>query len=553
MTLASRIAGSLARLPPARTRQVTVERDVVTPMADGAKLRADRWYPSTYGVGTAPTVLLRSPYGRRQLGLVGRLFAERGYQVLIQSCRGTFGSEGEWDPMRNERADGRATLAWVADQPWFDGQLVTFGPSYLGLTQWAVVDGAPDYVRAMALTVTSSNFRDAVVYPGGAFALESGIAWLYQLEHQERGAPGVLRAQMATVRRVTAACGILPLADGDAAAVGHHVGFFQDWLTHETSGDPWWDPIDFGRHPGDVPPATLVGGWYDLFLLAQLADYAALRQAGRDVRLTVGPWTHASPRGLAASLRDGLEWFDAHVGPGRREPGRAPVRVFVMGADRWEDFGDWPPPADQQSWRLGRGGTLGVEAAQGGAPDRFLYDPADPTPALGGPSLVGKSAGPKDQRLREERPDVMTYTSDVQTQDLTVIGPLAVRLHLRSSLDYTDFFVRLCDVSPSGRSTNVSDGIVRLGPGSVVKDDDGIFALTIPMWPTANTFKAGHRVRLQVSSGAHPLIARNTGGGDPLATATHLRVADQEVCHDDDHPSLVLLPVVAPGGRGSLG
>lgn len=224
-----------------------------------------------------------------------------------------------------------------------------------------------------------------------------------------------------------------------------------------------------------------------------------------------------------------------------------------MGADRWEDFGDWPPPADQQSWRLGRGGTLGVEAAQGGAPDRFLYDPADPTPALGGPSLVGKSAGPKDQRLREERPDVMTYTSDVQTQDLTVIGPLAVRLHLRSSLDYTDFFVRLCDVSPSGRSTNVSDGIVRLGPGSVVKDDDGIFALTIPMWPTANTFKAGHRVRLQVSSGAHPLIARNTGGGDPLATATHLRVADQEVCHDDDHPSLVLLPVVAPGGRGSLG
>ena len=200
MTLLSRIAGALAHLPPADTRRVTVERDLATPMPDGTVLLADRWYPATLRVGTAPTVLLRSPYGRRQLGIVGRLFAERGYQVLIQSCRGTFGSGGDWVPMRNEQVDGRATLAWVAAQTWFDGQLFTFGPSYLGLTQWAVAEGAPDFVRAMALTVTSSRFRDAVVYPGGVFALETGIAWLHQLEHQEGGPLAVLRAQRAAAR-----------------------------------------------------------------------------------------------------------------------------------------------------------------------------------------------------------------------------------------------------------------------------------------------------------------------------------------------------------------
>jgi putative CocE/NonD family hydrolase len=127
-----------------------------------------------------------------------------------------------------------------------------------------------------------------------------------------------------------------------------------------------------------------------------------------------------------------------------------------------------------------------------------------------------------------------------------------VRLHLRSTLDDTDFFVRLCDVSPKGHSTNLSDGIVRLTAANVTKDDDWVFATTIPMWPTANTFKAGHRIRLQVSSGAYPLFARNPGRGEPLATATKLSVADQEIWHDADHPSTLTLPVMATGAAGRL-
>jgi len=209
----------------------------------------------------------------------------------------------------------------------------------------------------------------------------------------------------------------------------------------------------------------------------------------------------------------------------------------------------WPPAGETEHWYLGRGGTLTptppVDVDQGAA-DRYRFDPNDPTPAVGGPSLNVTTAGRKDQRRREQRQDVLTYTSPVLTQDLTVIGPLTATLYVRSSLEHTDFFVRLCDVSAKGKSSNLSDGIVRLAPGSpeVEMREDGVCRLEIAMWPTANTFRAGHRVRLQVSSGAHPLFNRNTGTGEPLATGTTLLSADQEVFHDAARPSSISLHVV---------
>ncbi len=180
MTVVSRIVASLARLSPPTVSDVRVQRDLAMEMPDGAVLLADRWHAADPLPAAAPVVLMRTPYGRRQVGMIGRLFAERGYQAVIQSCRGTFGSGGEWVPFRNERADGLATLDWVSAQPWFAGEVATFGPSYLGLTQWALARDCPGFVKAMALDVTASNFREAVVYPSDCFALETALAWLYR-------------------------------------------------------------------------------------------------------------------------------------------------------------------------------------------------------------------------------------------------------------------------------------------------------------------------------------------------------------------------------------
>ena len=564
MTWWSRIAASAVKLPPPRTNAVSVERGLIATMPDGVELVADRWYPTQeqgYGEdGVQPaTVLIRTPYGRTIMGPLGRLYAERGYQVLVQSCRGTFGSGGEFVPVRNEQVDGQATLEWVAGQPWFDGRLVMWGGSYLGMTQWAVAQDAPDFVKALSFQVTAANFRDAVVFPGGAFALETGLAWIHEITHQELGWRAVLRARLRAQRAVSTSSAVLPLGKGDAAAIGEPMAFYQDWLGHSTPGDTWWDGVDFGRRLEKVPPASFIGGWYDLFLKAQVDDYEALRRAGRTARLTIGPWTHASPALFAETVRDGPRWFDSQLDPGRAERQDAPVRLFVMGSRTWREFSLWPPAGETERWYLGRGGTLTPTPPNDdeGRPDRYHFNPHDPTPSVGGPSLNVSTAGRKDQRRREQRRDVLTYTSPVLTEDLTVIGPLTATLFVRSTLDHTDFFVRLCDVSAKGKSHNLSDGIVRLAPGAVeVEGNEGVRRLDIAMWPTANTFLAGHRIRLQLSSGAHPLFNRNAGTGEPLTTGANLRSADQEVFHDARRPSSISLHVVplllvgSPGRRG---
>ena len=542
MTVFSRFAARLVKLPPAQTTNVAVERDLAAKMPDGAVLLADRWYPTDVSQ-ERPTVLIRTPYGRTLMGPLGRLYAERGYQVVIQSCRGTFGSEGEFVPVRNEQADGHSTLAWVASQPWFDGRLVMWGASYLGMTQWAVAEDAPDFLKALNLQVTASKF-DTIVYPGRSFALEMALLWLYQTKHQERGPGTVVVKQLGANRFISRTANVLPLGKADKATLGEVSPVFQHWLEHDAPGNPWWDEIDFGRRLDRVPPASFVGGWYDLFLPSQIADYEALRRAGRSARVTIGPWTHNSPGLFGESVRDGLDWFNKQLGERRGKVPRAPVRVFVMGSKKWQEFSMWPPAAENQTWYLGRWGTLGPEPPDASAPDHFHYNPHDPTPAVGGASLNFAVAGRKDQRRREHRHDVLLYTSPVMAEDVTVVGPLTATLYLRSSLEHTDFFVRLCDVSPRGKSYNVSDGIIRLSPGSVDKDGEGVFRLEISMWPTANTFLAGHRIRLQVSSGAHPLYARNAGTGEPLATGANLRSADQEVFHDASRPSSITLPVV---------
>lgn len=398
-------------------------------------------------------------------------------------------------------------------------------------------------ICAIALSITASSFRDAATYPGGSFSLETGATWIDQIESQERTVPRIIWAHARARRRLQRVYTTLPLSRADWVSVGRSIGFYQDWLVHEEAGDPWWDPVDFSGELTRVPPASLVAGWYDVFLPAQIADFVALRAAGRQARLTVGPWTHTSLAGTGAQLRDGIEWFDEHLlgrRPARPHPG---VRLFVQGSARWVDLDTWPPPASAERWHLHAGGRLEQSEPIGSQPDRFRYDPADPTPGVGGPSLNFRTSGRRDQAERERRADVLSYTSSTLTRDMTVAGPLHAEIWFRSSAPSTDLFVRLCEVDGEGVSTNVSDGILRIRPDEGERSEDGTIRARVSMWPTATTWVAGHRIRLQVSSGAHPLFARNPGGGERLGSATTLVVADQVVLHDPDHPSAIELPV----------
>lgn len=259
--------------------------------------------------------------------------------------------------------------------------------------------------------------------------------------------------------------------------------------------------------------------------------------------MTIGPWTHASPSGGGAALRDAFDWFDVHLRGLPAVGHRSAVRLYVMGRNRWVDLPDWPPPAQVRRWHLHPGGGLDQRAPDPAPVDRYHYDPADPTPGVGGPSLDVRNAGRRDQRRREERTDVLCYTTDPLTADLTVAGPVSADVWLRASHPHIDVFVRLCDVDPSGKSGNVCDGIVRLDAQAGDAAADGIRRVPVSMWPTAMTFRRGHRIRVQVSGGAHPLFARNPGSGERLAVAATLVPSDVEVLHDPDHPSGIDLPV----------
>lgn len=547
MTLTTRALGSLLKLREPETRNLSADRAVEIPMPDGVMLLADRWYPAANPTGL-PLLVSRTPYGRQLEGVMARLIAERGYQVLLVSCRGTFGSGGEWNPFRNEQADGRAVLAWVEQQPWFGGATGLYGASYVGLTQWSIANEAPASVKAICPMVTSSYFAD-LFYPGGSATLLNMLTWIYGLEHQEKSLSQRIRTAVVGRKTIERVVNNLPVADLDIAVTGRRMNAYQDWMEHPGREDAWWSEVDFGRKVSKVPPASLTAGWFDIFAPFQVNDYVALRKAGRDARLAIGPWDHTSPKPTGHNMRDTLDWMDRHVAGRAASRDVDRVRLYVMGAEKWVGYDEWPPPASEQTWYLQPGGGLSTEQPAQSDPDRYRYDPADPTPSVGGASLQMGTAGRKDNTKLERRADVVTFTSEPMADDLTVAGPLHADLVVRSSLDHTDFFVRLCEVDPKGRSFNLADGILRIGAGSqraaVRRLKDGSMKIRVEMWPTANTFRKGYRIRLQVSSGAHPLYIRNLGSGEPLGKGTTLVAADQEIFHDPKHLSAITLPVLA--------
>ncbi|WP_344874936.1 CocE/NonD family hydrolase [Allokutzneria multivorans] len=531
MNLVSHLAQRLLRLPSPITREVEITRDIPITMPDGGVLLADHWRPSG---GTSPTLLVRTPYGRKGFGAVfARVCAERGFQVVITSVRGTFGSTGDFRAMRHERGDGLATIEWITAQPWFDGTLALAGTSYLGYTQWAVAADAPPQVKSMVPHVTSSRLA-LTFLPRGGFGLDTSLRWSAMTARQERRFKGY---REKTVRE---AMNSLPMGEADVRVLGEQWPFYQDCVHHDNE-DSFWKDWDHSTSVGKVTvPTSLVAGWEDIFLADQIADFVALREQGRDARLIVGPWQHGSITGFGVAARETVEWSGAHC-RGEEPPRRARVRLFVVGAQEWRHYDTWPPEGyAARDWHLHGDGALSTAAPAAAEPSRYRYDPADPTPSVGGPMLTRRGAGRKDNRALEARSDVLTFTTEPLAEDLEIIGEVGARIWLRSSRPDTDVFVRLCDVSPRGRSVNVCDGYVNVRP-------DGVTRVEVALSPIAYRFPRGHRLRVQVSSGAHPRFARNTGSGEHHAVARELFAADQEVFHDPEHPSVITLPCPAGG------
>jgi hypothetical protein len=528
------------------TNDVEVERDVAVLMADGVKLLTDVYHP--VGVRDAPTLLERTPYGRRAFSAAtGPEFASRGYRYILQACRGTDGSGGAQSYFA-EAADGRATTDWIAEQAWFNGSLGTYGASYMGFTQWALASTRPPYLKAMAIAL-SASVRSFSWYPGDTLSLEVIIPWdLGAVRFNRPGdgnaltdvSPEAIARQMATLK---AAFDHLPLGDVIRFVTGEDLPLYHEQLAHPRVDDPHWAPLDYHAHLAEwTVPTLLVEGWHDYPLLRVVEDYAALRRSPAPVWLRIGAGGHIGGGGEGGMTDAPLAWFDTFL---RGQSGLLPdhpVTVDVQGTGGgWRHLADWPPSPDRTRWFLHAEGRLATAApTDPSEPDRYRYDPTDPTPSMGGIGML--TGGAVDNRPLEGRDDVVVYTSGVLDEALEVIGPVEARLRVSSSLDHTDFFVRLCDVHPDGASINICDGIRRLDPSTIDRQPDATFDVTVALWPAAHRFGPGHRIRLQVSSGAHPVFARNLGTGEAVAAATVSRPADQAVFHEPGRLSWVTLP-----------
>lgn len=549
MSVASQILARRMRLPRARTLDVVCQRDLAATMDDGTVLLADRWVASDQQHEPQPTVLVRSPYGRRQVVgmLLGRLVAERGLAVVVQSVRGTFGSGGQFSPF-DERADGLATLRWIRAQSWHAGAIGMLGPSYLGFVQWAVA-GQPDAdLAAMAIGVSASQFYDQT-YTGGSLSLETLGSWMVLLAAQEsRAAPLAISRALRGLAKLWAE---LPLGDLDERATGGPVPWFREAFGDTDRAGAYWSSRDFSATvPNVTAPVSFVGGWYDILLPWMVDDFEALQAAGRAPQLLIGAWSHTAAGLTAASEREGIAWLRAHLLGDDRLVRTAPVRAMITGersGGGWRDLPAWPPPGTgERRLYVDTPGVLSDQPATASGADSYRYDPADPTPSLGGPLLLERSAVVDNAPL-EARDDVLTYTTAPLARTVEAIGHVGVELWARADGPSFDLFARVCDVDVEGVSRNVSDALVSVTPGHAQRDTDGVWSVRFELWPIGHRFAAGHRIRLQVSSGAHPRYARNPGTGDSAAQASveTMRAVTIEILRGAEYPSALVLPTGA--------
>ncbi|HHG91321.1 MAG TPA: CocE/NonD family hydrolase [Devosia sp.] len=548
MSLSSKFFAWRHKLPPA-TRKVKKSTDNIVTSFDGVRLLTDIYFPE--GAGPFPTILIRTAYKRAGFATYARLYAERGFITVLQACRGTDGSDGEIGPLLLEREDGLATLDWLKQQDWFDGRLGLTGPSYLGYVQWAICDELPEK-SAISTQIATTEYKN-VLFPQGATNLQFWLSWM-QLAEGLRLSPlkfmfGVLTGKVE--RRTKSASLSQPVIEADIAATGHEVEFWRRWMLDAVKKDEHWQTLSqSGRIGPDTPPNFFVSGWYDFIIDELVEDYQRLRKNGHTPYLTIGPWTHVEPKLIVESVRATLAWMAAKLNDDHSQLRPRPVRLFISGLEQWHEFDAFPPPGSGQvSHFLGPRGTLVPEPIEAVEPAQYRYDPNEPTPNLGGAIFAFTGAGPFDNSKLEARPDVLTFTSEPLDSPLTLVGQPQVTLFAGSSLDRTDFFARLCDVSPDGKSTNICDGFVRITPQSPGRQADGTYKLNIVLHNSARQFKPGHRLRLQVSSGAHPRISRNPGTLEEVDKPPQMLVADQSIYFDAKRPSELILPIL-PADKG---
>ena len=488
------------------------------------------------GPGPFPTLLVRTPYHRTGLQETAQTFVERGYAFAAQDCRGKYDSGGLFRPLLDEAGDGQATLDWIANQRWCNGRIGLWGRSYLGIVQVPAAGGGHEALRCMAPSVApGSFFRDWIRYDG-CFALGNAIRWA--LTHAScRTQPPLQHFTWEELHGLNG-------PEEIAARVGFATPALAEWAGHDRY-DGYWEEIDQCLlHERVRVPGLHTGGWFDHLTRGQYKAYCNIRDRGatkparEGQRLLIGPWGHTNtgtrgeghrrygewefgPEADFPLLEHELRFMDLHLKD--EDDGLAdepPVKLFLMGENRWVDLEDWPPPgAKVQNWYLdstgdagAKGGMLSLEEPDQGTEDVYTYDPRNPVPTLGGPIYWGlEHAGPVDVRPILGRPDALYYRSEPLAEPLTVMGEIGLDLHVASNAEDTDFIARLCVEEPSGAIVCLTVGSLRCRFRESWSDPQPLECgkatlIHLHMGQLGHAFPTGSRLGLLIASSDFPRI-----------------------------------------------
>jgi uncharacterized protein len=560
---------------PAGEYAVVVQTGVRVKMRDGVSLVADIYRPKAQG--KFPVLLTRTPYNRRD-AYTGVYLATRGYVAIFQDTRGRFDSEGEFYPFKNEMNDGYDTIEWAAGLDYANGDVGMFGASYVGATQMLAAIAKPPHLKAIFPYITASEYYDGWTYQNGALMQWFASSWTSGL------AEDTVRRKTSGQARPKDWVTQLPVEDYRliaTPAAADVAPYYRDWVEHERD-DEYWQRWKISEHYKELDIKALhSGGWHDIFLKGSIKNFVEMRKSAASPaaragqRLLIGPWAHAatSPEGKIGDVVFGrnavldfngtiVKWFDyALKGVNNEFAGDAPVRIFVMGDNVWRDEKEFPLArtaytkyflhSNQAANSINGDGELNTRAQGKEKPDSFEYDPQNPVPTLGGRLCCGNAIapGPFDQRANESRQDVLVFSTPPLERDIEVTGYITLELYAASSATDTDFTALIADVDANGYARFLTDGIVRaryrnstqraepIEPGKVYK-------YTIDLWATSNVFKAGHRIRVYVSSSNFPRFNRNLNTGEATLKASRMVKARQTIYHDAEHPSAIILPVI---------
>ncbi len=556
--------------------QVVVENGVRIKTRDGVSLVADIYRPK--GEGKFPVLLERTPYNRKDESGMAYELSAHGYIVVLQDTRGRYDSGGEFYPFRDESQDGYDTVEWAARLNYADGKVGMFGGSYVGATQMLAAMARPPHLVAIFPYLTASEYYDGWTYQSGVLMQWFTSSWTSIL------AVDTLRRRAGEISHPKEWVAQLPVENYPVLSVpppSDLAPYFHDWVEHERS-DAYWQRWRVSDHYREMNVKGLHGaGWHDLFLKGSIKNYLGLRteaitpDARAGQRLIIGPWAHAptSPEGKVGDVVFGksavldmtgtvLKWFDyALKGVQNEYASASPVRIFVMGDNVWRDEQEFPLVRTRYTkyyLHASRGangvtgdGELNVTAPKAERPDQFEYDPKNPVPTIGGRLCCGvaQPPGPFDQRPNESRPDVLIFSTPPLDRDLEVTGFVSVELYAATSARDTDFTALLADVDASGYARFLTDGIVRARDRNTTTQPEEIvpgkvYKYVIDLWATSNVFKAGHRVRLYVSSSNFPRFNRNPNTGESMLGASRMVNARQTVYHDGKYSSSLILPVI---------